>query len=106
VEKRSLAELIGTIPAHRKWVLYAASGVTAGWYFGIPQFARDATASVAQHGGPLRDNPDVYFWGVAAVVALSLDRATRRSWFLIAWATRGLTVSLVVGALLYGNPIA
>ncbi|MFE2424981.1 hypothetical protein [Streptomyces hokutonensis] len=104
VEKRSLAELIGAIPKHRKWVLYAGSGFAAGWYFGIPQFARDATASVAQHSGPLQDNPDVYFWGVAAVIALSLDRATRRSWFLIAWATRGLTVSLIVGALLYGKP--
>ncbi|MFE3033049.1 hypothetical protein ACFXKY_15565 [Streptomyces canus] len=105
VEKRSLAELIGAIPAHRKWVLYAGTGFAAGWYFGIPQFTRDATAHVAQHDGRLQDNPDVYFWGIAAVIVLSLDRATRRSWFLIAWATRGLTVSLVVGALLYGNPI-
>ncbi|KUN32490.1 hypothetical protein AQJ11_02900 [Streptomyces corchorusii] len=104
-EKKSLAELVREIPAHRKWLLYAGSGFAAGWYFHIPQFVRDATASVAQHGGPLRDNPDVYFWGVAAAVALSLDRATRRSWFLIAWATRGLTVCFVVGALLYGNAI-
>ncbi|PWI05505.1 hypothetical protein DIZ27_38905 [Streptomyces sp. NWU339] len=105
VEKRSLAEMVHAIPAHKKWLLYAGSGFATGWYFGIPQFARDATASVAQHSGPLQDNPDIYFWGIAAVVAISLDRATRRSWFLIAWATRGLTVCIALGALLYGNDL-
>ncbi|MER6632248.1 hypothetical protein ABT301_29210 [Streptomyces sp. NPDC000987] len=104
-EKKSLAELVREIKPHRKWLLYAGSGFAAGWYFGIPQFVEAATASVAHHPGALRDNPDVYFWGVVGLVAVSLDRATRRSWFLIAWITRGLTVCLVVGAVLYGNPI-
>ncbi|KUN37729.1 hypothetical protein AQJ30_15710 [Streptomyces longwoodensis] len=104
-EKRSLAELVGAIPPHKKWALYAGSGLAAGWFFGIPQFFTDVTASVAQHEGTWRNSPDVYFWAVAAAVAVGLDRATRRSWFLIAWATRGLTVCIAIGALLYGNPI-
>ncbi|CAM5480351.1 MULTISPECIES: hypothetical protein [Streptomyces] len=104
-EKKSLGELVREIKPHRKWLLFAGSGFVAGWYFGIPQFVEAATASVAHHPGRLQDNPDVYFWGVIAIVAVSLDRATRRSWFLIAWTTRALTVCLVVGAFLYGNPI-
>ncbi|MGW4731785.1 hypothetical protein ACWEQC_21925 [Streptomyces shenzhenensis] len=104
-EKKSLIELAREIPVHKKWLLYIGSGFAAGWYFGVPQFVREATASVAQHEGKLRDNPDVYFWGVVALAVVAFDRATRRSWFLIAWATRGLTVCLVLGALLYGNDL-
>jgi hypothetical protein len=104
-EKKSLAELVREVAPHKKWLLYIGSGFAAGWYFGIPQFVRDATASVAHHPGRLQDNPDVYFWGVVALIVISLDRATRRSWFLIAWATRGLTVCLALGAVLYGNPL-
>ncbi|MDQ0762047.1 hypothetical protein [Streptomyces canus] len=104
-EKVSLAELIRHVPAHKKWLLYIGTGFGAGWYFGVPQFVRDATASVAQHEGRLQDNPDVYFWGVVALVVISLDRRARHSWFLIAWVTRGLTVCLILGALLYGNPL-
>lgn len=73
--------------------------------FGIPQFAHDVTRSVAESPFALRDNPDAYFWAVGAVLVLSLDRATRNWWLLVAWATRGLTTSVVIGALLHGNPI-
>ncbi|MFF5019096.1 hypothetical protein [Streptomyces sp. NPDC001165] len=104
-EKKSLAELVREIKPHQKWLLFAGTGFGTGWYFGIPQFVTAATASVAHHGGRLQDNPDVYFWGVAALIVISLDRATRRSWFVLAWLTRALTVCVVVGAVLYGNPI-
>ncbi|MFB0617273.1 hypothetical protein [Streptomyces sp. AGS-58] len=104
-EKKSLAELVRELPPHKKWLLFAGSGFAAGWYFGIPQAARDATASIARHPGRLQDNPDAYFWGFVALVVVSLDRVTRRSWIGIAWTTRALTVSLVVGAWLHGNPL-
>ncbi|WP_327345921.1 hypothetical protein [Streptomyces europaeiscabiei] len=104
-ERKSLVQAAREASPEAKWLISHASGLATGFVFGIPQFAHDVTRSVAESPFALRDNPDAYFWAVGAVLVLSLDRATRNWWLLVAWATRGLTTSVVIGALLHGNPI-
>jgi hypothetical protein len=88
-----------------KWLLYNGSGLAAGLVMGVVSFATDVTASIADSPLPPRENPDSYFWAVGAVLVLSADRAVRRWIFPIRWCVRGVTTSLLIGALLHGNTV-
>ncbi|WP_329253467.1 hypothetical protein [Streptomyces canus] len=68
-------------------------------------FATEVTRSVADSPLPLRDNPDAYFWIGGAVFILAVDRVTRKWAWLLGWCKRGVTTSLIVGALLHGNTV-
>lgn len=104
-DRKSLVQAAREMPPESKWLIYHATGLGAGFFFGIPQYVRDVTRSVADSPLKLRDNPDAYFWGVGAVLLLALDRVTRRWSLVVHWAARGLTTSAVIGAALHGNPI-
>ncbi|MDX3069547.1 hypothetical protein PV518_46775, partial [Streptomyces sp. ND04-05B] len=104
-ERKSLVQVAREMPPEAKWLIYNGSGLAAGLYFGVPQFANDVTASIADSPLPLRDNPDAYFWAVGAVLVLAIDRKTRHWSLLVHWVARALTTSAIIGAALHGDPI-
>lgn len=104
-ERKSLVQAARELSPEAKWLIYHATGLAAGLYFGVPQYALDLTASVARSYPAMRDNIDSSFWIVGGLVVLVLDRVTRGWVWPVAWAARGVTTSVVLGALLYGNPI-
>ncbi|MEU1180589.1 hypothetical protein ABZ464_23605 [Streptomyces sp. NPDC005820] len=104
-ERKSLVQAAREMSPEAKFLIYHGTGLGAGFFFGIPQYAHDVIRSIADSPLALRDNPDAYFWGVGAVLLLALDRATRRWSLVVHWAARGLTTSAVIGAALHGNPI-
>ncbi|MGA5599580.1 hypothetical protein ACPCUF_00840 [Streptomyces griseoincarnatus] len=103
--RRSLIQAAKEIRPETKSAIYHLSGLAAGQAFGVVAFATDVARSLDESPLPIRDNPDAYFWIVAAVAVLALDRVTRNWPWLIAWATRGLTTSLAVGYVLNGNTV-
>ncbi|MEV8546936.1 hypothetical protein [Streptomyces sp. NPDC051572] len=104
-ERKSFAQAWREIDPATKWGLYHVSGLAGGLAFGVVSFATDVTRSVAESPLPLRENPDAYFWTAGAVLVLALDRVTRRWAWLVGWCARGVTASLIVGALLHGNTV-
>ncbi|EMF20370.1 hypothetical protein H114_32544, partial [Streptomyces gancidicus BKS 13-15] len=104
-ERRSLVQAAREIRPETKSAVYHLSGLAAGHAFGVVAFATDVARSLDECPLPIADNPDAYFWMVAAVAVLAVDRVTRNWPWLIAWATRGLTVSLAVGYVLHGNTV-
>ncbi|MFI1702993.1 hypothetical protein [Streptomyces griseoruber] len=104
-DRRSLVEAVREMRPETKWAAFHLSGLAAGFAFGIPLYAKDVAASLDHSPLPLRENPAAYFWSAALVLVLAVDRATRRWHWLVAWCTRGVTTSVVIGAVLNGNPI-
>ncbi|MFJ9378952.1 hypothetical protein [Streptomyces sp. NPDC101455] len=104
-ERKSFAQAWREIDPATKWGLYHVSGLVGGLAFGVVSFATDVTRSVAESPLPLRENPDAYFWTAGAVLVLALDRVTRRWAWLVGWCTRGVTASLIIGALLHGYTV-
>ncbi|WP_233646779.1 hypothetical protein [Streptomyces sp. BSE6.1] len=104
-ERKSFAQAWREIDPSIKWLMYHGSGFVGGLAFGVVSFATDVTRSVAESPLPLRENPDAYFWGAGAVIVLAVDRATRSWARIIHWCARGVTTSLLIGALLHGNTI-
>lgn len=104
-ERKSFAQAWREIDPATKWGLYHVSGLVGGLAFGVVSFATDVTRSVAESPLPLGENPDAYFWTAGAVLVLAVDRVTRRWAWLVGWCTRGVTTSLIVGALLHGNTV-
>ncbi len=104
-ERRSLIQAAKEMKPETKSAIYHLSGLAAGQAFGVVAFATDVARSLDDSPLPIADNPDAYFWIVAAVAVLAVDRVTRNWAWLIAWATRGLTTSLAVGYVLHGNTV-
>lgn len=104
-ERRSLIQAAKEMKPETKSAIYHLSGLAAGQAFGVVAFATDVARSLDESPLPVSDNPDIYFWTIAAVAVLAVDRVTRNWAWLIAWATRGLTTSLAVGYLLHGNTV-
>ncbi|MFF0206385.1 hypothetical protein [Streptomyces althioticus] len=104
-ERRSLIQAAKEMKPETKSAIYHLSGLAAGQAFGVVAFATDVARSLDESPLPIADNPDAYFWMVAAVAVLAVDRVTRNWSWLIAWATRGLTTSLAVGYVLHGNTV-
>ncbi|MER7477365.1 hypothetical protein ABTX60_06880 [Streptomyces sp. NPDC126510] len=104
-EKKSLAQAWRETRPDLKFALYNLTGLAGGLLFGVVGYATEVTRSVADSPLPLRDNVDAYFWGAGAVLVLAADRATRKWSWLVGWCMRGITVSVLVGALLHGNTV-
>lgn len=104
-ERRSLIQAAKEMKPTTKSAIYHLSGLAAGQAFGVVAFATDVARSLDESPLPIADNPDAYFWIVAAVAVLAVDRVTRNWSWLVAWATRGLTTSLAVGYALHGNTV-
>ncbi|MDQ0961975.1 hypothetical protein QFZ66_005853 [Streptomyces sp. B4I13] len=104
-ERKSLAQAWGEVHPSKKFALYNLTGLAGGLFFGIVGYATEITRSIADSPLPMRDNSAAYFWGAGAVLVLAVDRATRKWAWLVGWCTRGITVSVIVGALLHGNTV-
>lgn len=104
-ERKSLAQAWREIPPEAKFAAYHLTGLATGTLFGVVGYATEVTRSIADSPLPLRDNPDAYFWGAGAFLVLAVDRVTRKWAWLVGWCTRGITVSLIVGAVLHGNTV-
>ncbi|MEU2265000.1 hypothetical protein ABZ568_00800 [Streptomyces olindensis] len=102
-EKKSLAQAWRETRPEVKFAVYNLTGLAGGLLFGVVGYATEVTRSVADSPLPLRDNVDAYFWGAGAVLVLAADRATRKWSWLVGWCMRGITVSVLVGAVLHGN---
>lgn len=104
-ERKSLAQAWRETRPETKFAAYNLTGLAGGLLFGVVGYATEVTRSVADSPLPLRDNADAYFWGAGAVLVLAADRATRKWPWLVGWCTRGITVSVLVGAVLHGNTV-
>ncbi|WP_327415443.1 hypothetical protein [Streptomyces sp. NBC_01233] len=104
-KKKALIEVWGQMSGKTRHLLYNGTALGAGFYMGVPQFF---TAEVAYLVDTYSSWTDFYvcvWYGVAAGIWV-LDYRTR-GWFpVFSWLTRIPTVSMIVGALLYGTPAA
>jgi hypothetical protein len=102
--KQSVADWARGIWGSYSWPIYNGTALGTGFALRMPQFFRDETAylTVVHHSWTAA--PTVAWYGVAAVILLA-DWRSRGWWPGLAWAMRIPTASLVVGTLLYGNPI-
>lgn len=91
----------GISPSNR-WLIYNASAFGIGWYFGIPQFARDEVDFCVTTYGAW-DSPAVGVWYLAVLMTWMLNRSSRHWWPPAALIARVPWVSTVVGVLLYGS---
>ncbi|MFC9341443.1 hypothetical protein ACFT0G_25440 [Streptomyces sp. NPDC057020] len=103
--KKSLLEAWTGMPQKTRHLLYNGSALGAGFYLGVPQFWTEEVAYLVATYDSWTAFYVCIWYGVAAALVL-LDYRTR-SWFpVFSWATRIPTVSMIVGALLYGTPAA
>ncbi|MCF3960305.1 hypothetical protein [Streptomyces fuscigenes] len=100
-DRRSLLEVIRSVPDHVVWMLYTGSALGAGFYVGAPQWVMHGTAVLAAQHPSLTDGYSFQCYALAAAVFV-LDWRGRRWVLPLAWAARGLSASLVVGVLLDG----
>lgn len=90
--------------AESQWLLYNGAALGVGYVCGLPQFVTEETAYLV-HTYDSWTAPYVVIWyGVAAAVWFA-DAHTRTWLPPFAWLGRVPWVSLVVGVLLYGNPV-
>ncbi|MGW6416319.1 hypothetical protein [Streptomyces sp. NPDC055055] len=103
--KKSLVEAWTGMPQKTRHLLYNGTALGAGFYLGVPQFWTEEVAYLVATYDSWTAFYVCIWYGVAAALIL-LDHRTR-TWFpLFSWATRIPTVSMIVGALLYGTPAA
>lgn len=100
--RQSVAEWWRSLDATRRWMLYNAAPLAAGFALHIPQAVTSRTAYVVTTYHSWSDVHVVTCYVIAAVVWV-VDHASRRWPFLFALILRVPLASLVIGALLYGN---
>lgn len=103
--KTSLIEAWGGMTPKTRHLLYNGAALGAGFYIGVPQFF---TAQVAYLVATYDSWTDFYvaIWYGAIAGIWVFDHRTR-NWFPpFALAARIPLVSMIVGALLYGTPVA
>lgn len=88
---------VGLSPA-TKWFGYHLTGLAAGWAFGVMQYAESVVFAITQEPKPLYASQSAWFFGLAGVALLAVDRRVRGWFWPVAWPVRAVTVSCIVGA--------
>lgn len=102
--RQSLLGWWASMSAPTRWLLYNGTALALGYAIGAPQFFTAETAYLVHTYGSWTNAYVVIWYGVAA--AVWGVNAHTRTWFpLFAWLGRVPWISLVVGVLLYGNPV-
>lgn len=101
--RAALVDRFRSINPRHKSLAYHAVAFGVGWYFGIPQWVTAETGYLAQHCESWTDSMALTGYVPAAVV-FYLDRKSRRSSSWLAFPVRVVSVSLVIGVLLYSGP--
>ncbi|MEW2631626.1 hypothetical protein AB0903_08195 [Streptomyces sp. NPDC048389] len=103
--KKALIEVWSGMSRKQRHLLYNGTALGAGFYMGVPQFFTAEVAYLVDTYGSWTDFYVCIWYGVAVGIWV-LDYRTR-GWFpVFSWLTRIPLVSMIVGALLYGNPAA
>ncbi|MFH8577171.1 hypothetical protein [Streptomyces zaomyceticus] len=104
-QKKSLIDAWTGMSRKTRHLLYNGSALGAGFVMGVPQFFTDEVAYLVDTYSSWTDFYVCVWYGVAVGIWV-LDHRTR-GWFpVFSWITRIPLVSMIVGALLYGNPAA
>jgi hypothetical protein len=91
------------VESHSKWLIYHGTGLGAGLYYGVPKWGLLGAEFVTTHDG---DDISVWAtWGLLGIV-VAVDRRARNLALPLAWAARGITTSLVIGAIWHGTPLS
>ncbi|MFC8463393.1 hypothetical protein [Streptomyces sp. NPDC057250] len=104
-QKKSLLDVWNGRSQKSRHLLYNGAALAGGWYLGVPQFFTEEVAYlVATYDS--WTHPYVCVWYGVAVGVWVLDYRTR-NWFpAFAVVTRVPLISMIVGVLLYGTPLA
>lgn len=102
--RQSLVQWWMGIDGPSRWLLYNGTALAGGFAVHIPQFFTRETAYLVAHH-PSWTDAHVCVWYGVAVLVLVIDRKTRAWVWPFALAGRVPLVSMVVGVLLYGNPV-
>ncbi|MFF4146958.1 hypothetical protein ACFY0A_37795 [Streptomyces sp. NPDC001698] len=92
-----------SVEPHVKWGAYHGTGLAAGVYFGVAEQGFRGAEFVTTHDTGSIDVLATY--GLLAVVLL-VDYRVRNLIPPLAWAVRGVSTSLIIGALWYGAPLS
>ncbi|MDI9836250.1 hypothetical protein [Streptomyces sp. KAU_LT] len=88
---------------HTKWLLYHGTGLGAGLYFGVPAWGYEGHRFIVN---PRAGEFEVWStWGLLALLLMA-DYRVRNLFPPLAWAVRGVSTSVLVGAAWYGTPLA
>ncbi|MGX1301390.1 hypothetical protein RKD35_002878 [Streptomyces albogriseolus] len=88
---------------HNKWLLYHGTGLGAGLYFGVPAWGYEGHRFIVD---PRAGEFEVWStWGLLALLLMA-DYRVRNLFPPLAWAVRGVSTSVLVGAAWYGTPLA
>lgn len=91
------------IEPYQKWLAYHATGLAGGIYLGAFSYGFEG-AAIVKANDP--DDIDVLAtYGLGALVLL-IDYRLRNTDFLLAWAARGLSTSVALGAIWHSTPLA
>jgi hypothetical protein len=102
--KKSLMEAWGGLRPATRHGLYNGTALAIAWQFNVPQFFTQETAYLV-HTHHSWTSFEVCIWYGVAIAICALDHRTRNWLPPFALLARTPLISLVVGVLLYGNPL-
>ncbi|MEU1853943.1 hypothetical protein ABZ499_32970 [Streptomyces sp. NPDC019990] len=91
------------VKPHNKWLLYHGTGLVGGLWYGVPQWGL-AGAEFVKENDPA-DVDVLATWGLLGIV-LAADYRIRHMFPPLAWGVRGISTSLIVGAIWHGTPLS